>query len=397
MASDKIKFTEIEKEMIKNEAVNAMVSELQTTVDWQSLWNSANDFMNAVKSTQIHRQELELRQLVTKIQDLEKISEDQFTPSTAAELQKNMQLLNSRKEKLQEDLKVVYQQLFIFDNAQAAFRGQIPKLMAYIHTPKDSGVPRIYTFPMEKILDYTYITNEGKLSFNLRVQDLEAITGSRLGYASKQAEAKNKSALYAFTGSYSRLEQFYKIRKGIHYKKQEHKKKEDKTRHYKTGGILLWKEGEDWTKGWVLNYGVLKEGYMGALLGTKGRSLPESRNNPPYQNHGLIGAFFRKFVTDVGNKGAIIEEDIVGKEFQYAVKSSNASLPEINQFEQMAQAILKSQHELNPESLKATIAQKSEGALAKIIKDEEQDLDSETEEALSYLFKDSSLYKNQKK
>ena len=77
----------------------------------------------------------------------------------------------------------------------------------------------------------------------------------------------------------------------------------------------------------------------------------------PFYNHELVGQFFQNYIWNVTNKPAILEEDVVGENSQWAVKSYNASMPSLKQYITAAKAIIKADPKdvYDAETLKALL------------------------------------------
>ena len=60
----------------------------------------------------------------------------------------------------------------------------------------------------------------------------------------------------------------------------------------------------------------------------------------------LASAFFHSYIAQVDNKEALLGEDIMLDDIQYAVKATNAQLPSLAQYIRAAQAILASKDNL---------------------------------------------------
>lgn len=110
----------------------------------------------------------------------------------------------------------------------------------------------------------------------------------------------------------------------------------------KKKGLKSYEPG-DWGTYTFLNYGDLKEAYAAALIeshiqdinGTKDLLCQAAEGLAKDDDGGFLAkVFFENYVTQVDNKGALLGEDIIAhhRNMQYAVKSTNAHLPSLNQY-----------------------------------------------------------------
>lgn len=103
----------------------------------------------------------------------------------------------------------------------------------------------------------------------------------------------------------------------------------------------------------------MKEAYVAALLTNHENKIDALYRHeigaPSYYDHDLIRIFFEHFIQKVTNKAAIVEEDIVTPDKQYAVKSTGASLPSIQQYLQVAQFVAANAFEISVPELEAEI------------------------------------------
>lgn len=125
------------------------------------------------------------------------------------------------------------------------------------------------------------------------------------------------------------------------------------------GGLLMWRESHQWVLNTVLNKGDIKEAYASFLLTehqTKMDSLSrEKQGNAQYYDDSLIATFFNEYINKVTNKPALLEEDILTKERQYAVKSKAAPAPSLNQYINAALLIISNKKKLSKNKLENKI------------------------------------------
>lgn len=104
-------------------------------------------------------------------------------------------------------------------------------------------------------------------------------------------------------------------------------------------GLLMWKVGHEWIIFNVNNWGDVKEAYVASLF-DETHDLPSAKGGGKYRPHALIEDFALKYISNVTNMGALLEEDISLKFIDYAVKSSGFSLPNFGQYYQAIGKIL---------------------------------------------------------
>ena len=119
-----------------------------------------------------------------------------------------------------------------------------------------------------------------------------------------------------------------------------------------TGGqyyIKLYNEHNEWRTYNIINKGDLKEAYAAALMRqhqTKIRGLDSICQTNNKNEINLASTFFHSYIAQVDNKEALLGEDIMLDDIQYAVKATNAQLPSLAQYIRAAQAILASKDNL---------------------------------------------------
>lgn len=231
------------------------------------------------------------------------------------------------QEKINAYEKAIMQQEYLlannFEKYLSAYRKEMERSAIYVTVDKDGKISGSYEIPMKEMITYTDKTGSF-LAGQINSLSRQSLEEQGLFDEKHVEEAKN-----AYWGVYNRLERYYEV----------HNKKGDK----KLSGILLWKEKNEWQAGRVLNYGDLKEAYIGFLFSDHGSKLcTMSSGNPPYYNHNFIGGFFKKYINEVTNLAAIVEEDIKSKRFnkQYAVKGAGAHLPSLDQYIKIANSIV---------------------------------------------------------
>ena len=235
-----------------------------------------------------------------------------------------------------------YTKLFKFDEILTKYLGNLPKRAIYVAIDSD-GKPHTYEMSLKDLADLSQ--KKGRLGNSLPKKFLNnhSAIEDQIDKDSKEQLEHISKGIAATQGTINRLNVFYS-RLGENVQKQ--------------GGILMWKSGGDWRLAKVANQGVISEAYANFLL-TRHKTQKDylfniDKGENPYYSHSLIAKFY-KYLSSVTNMPAIIEEDIITEFAQYAVKSSRAPLPSINQYLRTAQTIVLYDGILSPENLKKII------------------------------------------
>ena len=316
MAEDYI--TEEDVEFIGNMLDEAMLNETyeQTQISWDILKKSAINFLSAYKKIEI----LEKKQTEKSMSNL--LSFDGFKNNITS------YKYFDKKNKIQF-LKMKYFLAFNFDAKLTAYRGQLPKEAVYVLWDSSSKTTKSYRMPMNKLVYLA--TAEGRLM--LKAGDLKGEEISQIEKEENNGLTQEHiiEAQSAYKGTAARLTQFYN-KTGVEW-------------WHRKNGLLMWKTSRVWTIAKVTSYGDAKEAYIAALMTKHQQNLDalygKGPGGPAYYDDFLIEAFFNNYINKVTNMAAIVEEDInlFGGIAQYAVKSSGASLPSLNQYVKTAEFI----------------------------------------------------------
>lgn len=306
------------KEIIKKASSEDMFKEID--VDWEILKKQAYTFL-------LSYEKLETLEKTNKLNNLNKLIQGE--PGSPGYLENYA--LGSKKEAHYKRAK--YLLAFQFDEAINKFRGGLPKEAIYVYENNKTG--EIYSYPM-KMTDLVRRANKkGRLDISL----------TQLKSEQKKSIEENDTipkehiaqARAAYLGVSNRLNVYFE-------KRNEAAGSVNKRQLQRNNGILMWKLGKDWTLARVLNRGDLKEAYVAALL-TKHKTVNDrlygiSPGKPDYYSHQLISAFYN-YIWEVTNKPAIVAEDVIASDKQYAVKGARASLPGFEQYLKTARWIIK--------------------------------------------------------
>ena len=268
-------------------------------------------------------------------------------------------------------LRSKYLLAFSFDAKVKNFLGQVPSKALYVHTfiDKETNHLDLQTEEMDLTDLISLLTsttgstgNEiGKLiSKSGELPKDQTEEGKLLNQDNGKLEKHVEHARIAYIGTYNRLQRFFERRKAAGKDTYINKKGEEKKKT-RQGGIILWKLQKAWTVGKVSNEGDLKEAYVKLLMAKHENDLVTSvTGKSPFYNHELVGQFFQNYIWNVTNKSAILEEDVVGENSQWAVKSYNASMPSLKQYITAARAIINAdpKNVYDAETLKALLESK---------------------------------------
>lgn len=335
--------------MDNSQTLESLAEELATAISLdKDIYNDLQDLMSQTLSENIQESWQELKLKANKF-----LTTNDFLDNQIAVLQKEYNLMKksgdpaatyaSLRLKLVQTVQLRYTAAFMFDQQLTKFYGEVPRKALYVYenSKGDLSTYELDLAGLIKAADYTGKILEGrakKESFKIIETEL------------KKEDEENKKhiaqAQSAYKGIANRLARFY----------------EKANLPTKQGGIVMWKLGRRWTLAQVLNYGDLKEAYAAAIM-TKHLSdldvlcgIPSG--TPPYYSHELISTFFTKYIYNVTNMAAIIEEDIVTDIAQYAVKGDKSELPGISQYIKAAETITGNTNFMNREEFKnALIAQ----------------------------------------
>ena len=282
------------------------------------------------------------------------------------EYQEVVKNINNNRAFLQNNYQTLYTNLLNFSKSIELFLGHLPSMFIYTLVDKDSGEVIIYKLPLEAMLEtVSYLGIGAKFTKNTEKQMdkiLKNYEGQNGVGKISQNQAKNisQNAVYAYEGTYNRLNRFYDKKKQVlnRAKKANPDLNIKQGEYQHQGGILLYKPAGEWIASKVINMGDVKEAYTNAILNPDTYFNALYPGNPVYYSHLLIQDFFNKFISKVTNKGAVAGEDIETKDFQYAVKSINATLPNIFQFKEVATQILNKKNGFSKEELEQMLQAK---------------------------------------
>ena len=271
----------------------------------------------------------------------------------------NYQLQKARFEKQARYFHYLYPLAFAFDDELTRFRGKVPREAAYVVETKDGlktytmsllELWKLYNPQQSRIfMDEKQMINKQNLQHTYSILE-EQLKNKKDDNMSEQDQLFHiKQAEAAYKGVINRLQRFRKMRNQIRRKNYKNLKSSSSLK----GSLLLWKNNSEWEAAKIESEGDIKEAYVAMLMADHiDKCLCQiNAGQPDYYNDYFIQQFFIKFIMNVTSLAAIVEEDVVARDIQYAVKSIAASLPSIKQYIDTAKYIIDSPGGLNKEEI----------------------------------------------
>ena len=325
MIEDKKGFTVKELESLadslQKDMQEDMLKSIEDNVTYQTLYNSANEFYNNI---------IKLNQ--TSVQSLNAFSKNNIGSITTGYKARTIRL------------RLAYLSAFKFAEYVHQYLGQ-PLSKALVVLDGDDGKP--YTVELSLV----ELVKAAGSAGHFHQEWIQAIIEG------SQTDAKRRLSIEAtFQNQDEHLEllqtAYSYVQENMKYVQQT-KTKIKKGKEVKvTGGqyyIKLYNEHNEWRTYNIINKGDLKEAYAAALMRqhqTKIRGLDSICQTNNKNEINLASAFFHSYIAQVDNKEALLGEDIMLDDIQYAVKATNAQLPSLAQYIRAAQAILASKDNL---------------------------------------------------
>ena len=315
-----------------NEKVGEQWQE-ETLALWMDLQKKAQILIDSYNSALNNGERITWSRLSKKILSTK-------TPEYIEEYQRKKELYFQQLANLHK----VYPAAFAFDEAFTLYRGELPKQVAYVIIKK--GVPTTYLMSLSELAEKASLKNRLFISEknlkNEKKQVLEDVLRQNHNN-SLDIEKHISYARAAYEGTHNRLQRYLTLKQ--HFQAQ--------------GMLLLFKVDSIWQIARVLNMGDVKEAYVAALMTEHQNDCLCSageKGKPKYYNHNLIQMFFLKYIHNITNRPAIIEEDVQGSNVQYSVKSRGANLPSLNQYIDAAREVLKYKNPMSKEEISTYLA-----------------------------------------
>lgn len=239
-------------------------------------------------------------------------------------------------------VKSKYLLAFNFDRYLNSYLDKQPKEALFVF---EGSKNTLSTYKMSLINLAKHINAQGRINISqtqLTKEQTELIEDIKNDNIDAQHIAQGQAA---YKGTIARLGEYYK--------------QANLSGSAAQGGLLMWKESHEWIINTVLNKGDIKEAYASFLLTGHKTSMDylsnTSRGQAEYYDDSLISTFFKEYIHKVTNKPALLEEDIVTKDKQYAVKSKAAPAPSLKQYIDAAQLIANNKNKITKEQLEERI------------------------------------------
>ena len=340
MIEDKKGFTVKELESLadslQKDIKKDMFKDITENEKYQTLYNSANEFYNNI---------IKLSQ--TSTQSLNAFSKNKDN---------GIGSMTSGYEVRTIRLRLAYLSAFKFAEYVHQYLGQ-PLSKALVVIDGDDGKP--YTVEISLIELVKAAGSAGHIHQEW-VKDIIGVSET------KTVEELSKEAAFKEQDDHLKnLRKAYSfVQNNMRYVEQTRIKKRDGKEVEVTGGqyyIKLYNNNNDWRTYNIINQGDLKEAYAAALmrqhqdnitdLGEKVDNicLPDIQGDASdkYKEDRILASeFFHNYIALVNNKKALLGEDIILKNVQYAVKAADATMPKLGQYIRAAQAILASKDNL---------------------------------------------------
>lgn len=327
-------FTQEDADFINEELIKATSDEAagEIDLDWQQLQIAAKKFLLAY-------QKLDKAENLVKTKAISAIMQDTLNNTS---IPAALHFSNDKSKVFFTRAK--YTLAFAFDEKVAKFRGQVAKSAVYVHY--DSKKKQLSSFELPLVRMAQMINEDARLMQitpgKLRNEGAIQLEKDKDAFPNQQHLTEAQSA---YMGTKARLMQFY-FRSNAGWNQRKN-------------GILMWKESSKWTLANVNSFGDMKEAYVAALM-TKHTAKMDAMYKhaigaPAYYDHELIKIFFENYISKVTNMAAIVEEDVVTKEGQYAVKSTGAGMPSMGQYLWTAQWISQQKKEFSKKKLENAI------------------------------------------
>lgn len=306
-----------------------MIKEVQNVIDygWQNLKLAALTFINGYEALEKNKSMLDKQFLLNLMNAVSSSNEDNIYPIIKT-VDKGRNVNLNQVARSQEMLIQKFQQHI------DVFIGQkIPREGIFVVENKKTGKLKSFYIPLYELAQrvtaerkFGYGTQKGRTILEEQEEFIEG------GHAAK--------AQAAFSAVRSRARRWKEVNKARQLQ----------------GFLLMWREMGGWTVAKVSNMGAIKEGYIQALF-TKHQSdldiLCQTSSDDPdgYGSHELVKNFYYNYILGVTNMSAILMEDIITNNKQFAVKSNDSRSARHGQYLNTAKLILSQATPLSKEEL----------------------------------------------
>ena len=283
--------------------------EEKNAVNWNQLKKSARYFLRSYNILETQGEQLNAQMLRSIINLKDSL---------------NVNYLNGLRGKLPAYIiRSKYLLAFKFDKDLTAFLNNAPKSTLYVFED-DNGNLSTFEMPMSELARRISGQERIKMTINqLTAENKKSI---------EQAKEKEKGwkdhvaqASAAYQGTINRLSYYYAA--------------VNRTGNEQKGGLLMYKISQEWTVARILNKGDIKEAYASVIMTEHQKNLSNNdplcsvnKGAPPEYSEQLIASFHQNYIEKVTNQAAIVAEDIVAGNRQYAVKAENSGTPGLLQY-----------------------------------------------------------------
>lgn len=310
--------------IIEKSLKEAMSKEVQkaTNYEWQDLQLAASTFLSGYEALEKNKEMLKKQYLLSLI-NIANTGDENIYPeikrldtkrtSDAAYVARSEEILI---QKFQQNIDI--------------FIGQkLPREGIFVIENKKTGQLKSFYIPLDEIarrvsarFKISYGTQKGRVFLEEQEEFVEG------GHAEK--------AQMAFSAVRARAQRW----------------REKYNANQLQGFLLMWKEGAHWSVARVSNMGAVKEGYIQALF-TKHQSdidvlcKSSTADDDGYGSHEMVKNFYYNYLGRVTNMSAILQEDLVTENKQYAIKSADSHTAHHGQYLNVAKKIISQRNPLS--------------------------------------------------
>ena len=282
----------------------------------------------------------DFQNLITQAKEVQ--SKIKYAKENLSTITKSISNINIRNEIKKEENQVKNTYRYIYKYFLPSFfkffeLDEKPRFGLVVVRSEKDNTAELVKLPLTEMFNLM-IENGGRMPRFITKNELMRIKNAEIISDNGNETDLQKSANAAYTGTLNRLERYWQLRDPT-YDTRTSKKGKQVSRQ-KQQMILMWKIGHYWQLATVTNYGDVNEAYAAAYL-NKNNGLPTETGTEPYYSHELIKNFYWSYIRKVTNLKAILNEDIMLDNLEYAVKSKGAQLPGLKQFEKTADFIIK--------------------------------------------------------
>ena len=244
----------------------------------------------------------------------------------------NKALENYNEQTYQSDIdRAIYAIAFRFNDFLDIYRNKLKKRVGiYVHVVYDEKTKKstINTYSMS-LPDLITLSSTGGKMGEVSLDKINELSSSKLINQTQNEKRieHQREADQAYNAVRNRVQEYY-------------------TRLKKSGssaraGLLMWEKNNIWEVKEIQSWGSLAEGYVNFLFKRHNQKLCSiTPGYPPFYSHDFVSQFYNDYLKNPTNLSAIMEEDVITDNFQFAVKSNYAELPDLPQYVNIAEYII---------------------------------------------------------